>query len=457
MSTLEMIIIAIIAIALWVLYHKIFHVIYFHVVTALIREAVICIVIACFIVVGGKNLLSSIISPNNDSVEFLGTYVNTQKLEDPNLDCQIIISENQEDDSLLHISGLAFPGGNYSQHFDVDIPIPTENTFSVRDEPHGSTLTITYHPDSNTLTVEQTVESPETPIVYSGEYVDSETWQSVWMDQMDSQATESPSLFDEAEGENTRTWYSAYQPYFGTFVREDAGSDIPNPYYVITLTEGSDPNWLVVGLHQLSADNKELYQGHAEIFPTEEDTFSFSCDGREFVVQLLNINGILRMEVTEPNHSSGDTIDFAGLYLTQAEWEAFINTAPENEFVQDSGDNTVSSPETSQPELFWTGTYTCQSDGPDGIKSVTFTQIDDQSLSFSMKHTYADGRTDATSGIATIGTYNNGPYFASYEEEKILYFTLEHDSNTGKPIVTVSQVGIYPEQDLEYMGTYQKA
>lgn len=54
MSTLEMLVIAVLAIVLWILYHKIFDVIYFHAITALIREAVICIVIACFIVIGGK-------------------------------------------------------------------------------------------------------------------------------------------------------------------------------------------------------------------------------------------------------------------------------------------------------------------------------------------------------------------------------------------------------------------
>lgn len=302
------------------------------------------------------------------------------------------------------------------------------------------------------------MESPEPPIVYSGEYADSETWQNAWMDQMDSQATESPSLFDEAEdeGENTRTRYSAYQTYFGTFVREDAGFDLPNPYYIITLTEGSDPDWLVVGLHQFSADNQQLYQGKAELFPTEEDSFTFTCDGREFEVRILEAEGILRVEMTEPSHASGDTVDFAGLYLTQSEWEAAINATAQDESAQDSVDDATSSPDAAQQELSWTGSYTCESDGPDGTKSITFTQIDDQSLVFSMEHIYAEGRTDAISGTAIIGIYNNDPYFAAYEEKKILYFTLERDSNTGETIVTVSQIGIYPDQDLEYMGTYQK-
>lgn len=97
----------------------------------------------------------------------------------------------------------------------------------------------------------------------------------------------------------------------------------------------------------------------------------------------------------------------------------------------------------------WDGVYTCTSDGPDGSKTLTITQTSDSTLSISLYHLYADGREDSLDIVADVGTYNNGQYFASYEDEKRLYFTLADNST-----VDVSQLGIYPAIDLEFFGTY---
>ena len=97
----------------------------------------------------------------------------------------------------------------------------------------------------------------------------------------------------------------------------------------------------------------------------------------------------------------------------------------------------------------WDGVYTCASDGPDGTKTLTITQTTDFTLSISLYHLYADGREDTLDIVADIGTYNHDQYFASYTDIKTLYFSLLDDST-----VDVAQIGVYPDIDLEFFGTY---
>ncbi len=97
----------------------------------------------------------------------------------------------------------------------------------------------------------------------------------------------------------------------------------------------------------------------------------------------------------------------------------------------------------------WDGVYTCTSDGPDGTKTLIITQTTDSTLSISLYHLYADGREDTLDIVADIGTYNRDQYFASYTDTKTLYFELLDDST-----VDVAQIGVYPDIDLEFFGTY---
>lgn len=98
----------------------------------------------------------------------------------------------------------------------------------------------------------------------------------------------------------------------------------------------------------------------------------------------------------------------------------------------------------------WDGTYVCNNGGEDGTKTLTATK-NGNTLTFEISHTYGDGRSDFISGSADIGTYGNGSAFASYENEKILYFTWS--GNT----IEISQIGIYPDVDLEFSGLYTKS
>lgn len=106
--------------------------------------------------------------------------------------------------------------------------------------------------------------------------------------------------------------------------------------------------------------------------------------------------------------------------------------------------------------LTWDGIYSCNNGGDDGSKTLTITNADDHSFSFSMEHLYGDGHIESFSGTASIGTYNNGAYFASYERDKTLYFRLSEDPTNGEISIVVSQIGIYPDIDLEYDGCYIK-
>lgn len=106
--------------------------------------------------------------------------------------------------------------------------------------------------------------------------------------------------------------------------------------------------------------------------------------------------------------------------------------------------------------LTWDGTYKCDNGGNDGSKTLTITKVDDHSFSFSMEHLYGDGHMESFSGTANIGTYNNGAYFASYEQDKTLYFRLNEEPTNGEISIVISQIGIYPDIDLEYDGCYIK-
>ena len=66
MDGLQLILVLVIAVALWILYHKVFHVVYFNAIQGLFREAVICIIIAGIIVFGISGKIGDTLHPKEE-------------------------------------------------------------------------------------------------------------------------------------------------------------------------------------------------------------------------------------------------------------------------------------------------------------------------------------------------------------------------------------------------------
>ncbi len=180
MGGLQLILVLVIAVALWILYHKVFHVVYFNAIQGLFREAVICIIIAGIIVFGISGKIGDTLHPKEDPPDFLGTFYNLAYFDGNGFETTLTIQENEEDENELSVSGFAVQTNDtYAQNFDIRIPIPDGNTFTCYDEWHDSTLTISFNPDEQTLDVVQETTDPDTPTPYTGKYSNHDVWKNL--------------------------------------------------------------------------------------------------------------------------------------------------------------------------------------------------------------------------------------------------------------------------------------
>ena len=91
--------------------------------------------------------------------------------------------------------------------------------------------------------------------------------------------------------------------------------------------------------------------------------------------------------------------------------------------------------------LTWPGNYVCESDGEDGTKSMSISQINDQLLSIEMVHNYADGRVETYHVEALINANGSDMYYALSEW---FTFQLKIDETTGEKAIIVEQAVIIP-------------
>ena len=80
--------------ALWRLYHKIFNVVYFNAPVALLREFVICFVIACAIIAGVTSPIRSFLHPDKTE-KFCGVFFNTELLNGSEFNSSILQHEKR--------------------------------------------------------------------------------------------------------------------------------------------------------------------------------------------------------------------------------------------------------------------------------------------------------------------------------------------------------------------------
>lgn len=168
----------ILTVALWILYHKLFRVIYFDAITAVFREFVICLVIAILIVLGISRTIGSVLPQAEvPDPEYFGEYHNTWNLYGPW--CIITISGSETKDDYVCIKGEAEE--SYEQYFQVELPSSdiSENTISfyTSNSLGGSTITIIIDAENHSLEVTQETADAKVPDVYTGQYVDAETWE----------------------------------------------------------------------------------------------------------------------------------------------------------------------------------------------------------------------------------------------------------------------------------------
>ena len=233
----------------------------------------------------------------------------------------------------------------------------------------------------------------------------------------------------------------------------------------ISVTQVDDTLLSIKMIHNYADGQVDTYQTNAKI--EEYDPFSAHGESGEkslyFTLEMDIETREKTITISQLGIYPAIDLEYDGIYVKRQDnaldeiWENF-DTQRKDEISPDVPQDDIIENEAIEilPDLNWDGTYFCNNGGEDGTKILTIEKIDDTSLSVSMEHTYGDGHTDSFSGIASIGTYGNGAYFASYEEEKTLYFTLARDENSGEATVEVSQIGIYPAIDLEYDGIYTK-
>lgn len=369
MDTIKVILIVILAIALWVLYHNLFNVIYFDAITALFREIVICLLIAGFVVLKGCGAIEGAFQKDNSpKLDYLGSYYNLNLLNGSGTDAWIILTESESSKEKINISGYAYViKGNYSISFDEDIPIPTDNTFTYRDAEHGLTITGTINEKEKKLFVTQ--ESPSNIVdLYSGEYVDNDTWEGLLEERR--QAINAAEIAMEPNH-----WI---EEYFG---------------YYIPITEYYDEDkFILIDFNNWSTSsfNFILYQGgdmfakqHAIEIPyplgpevtgtieyeDAEDHISFSVlglsdDGRQ-IIEIANcsfpeyIGQFIAAPETsnEPSDPTTEETDVPSDIPAEPE-DFFENTDEFIEPVPEYSEPQVPNADIAEPAILWDGTYT---------------------------------------------------------------------------------------------------
>lgn len=424
MDGLQLILVLVIAVALWILYHKVFHVVYFNAIQGLFREAVICIIIAGIIVFGISGKIGDTLHPKEE-LPYLGIFHNLEYLNGSGFDTMLTISEGEKSGELL-IKGYSTPVNiNYVQSFEISISRPEGDSFTCDTGSYG-TLSITFDSKENTLTVTQEVPDISIPAPYTGTYVADDVW---WNDYSEERkaATEVAEVASEPNG-----WI---EEYFGSYVWTPfLDGEEYAPYMTIRLSAGLTS----VDFRLTAYDQDSNFMDYYIPYPRgpQEDAY----------IEYMSDSGLIAFEI-ELAENGMPSIEIKN--FPQSQLIGSYSIRPESFDVRLGKPGIL---------LKWDGTYVCNNGGEDGSKTLAVTQNGNTSLSIDMIHNYANGNIETYHAEAEIGAFGKGPYFAACtQDDKTLYFNLEVDPTSGEKVIQLDQLGIYPAIDLEYDGTYQVA
>lgn len=464
-------------IALWRLYHKMFHVMYFNAPVALIREFVICGAIAFVILSVILNPIISFLRPDKTK-QFCGTFYNTELLNGSGFDAYITIEKSEQIKGGIQVEGYAREiGKNTIYSLTRDIPCPDSKTFTFEgpgsDPIHGA-YTINYsikiNPKKGTLSVNEETDQAGIPTPFDGDYVDSDAWDKLQAKrqaaedaamkavkqeeaaeaeaQEESEAALAQKMTEEAEeaariraeqstavqremerraaeqiASTPNLWIS---DYFGVYVPSSlAEGEAPPTCHPIILDGGNDAYFAITGVV-----SRELQWTYG---PSWSIPYPLGPDVSTTHIEYSSSDGLIAFDVV------GQTAD----NRTIIEITSFPDAAYIGEYVQ--GEDLL-------PNLLqWDGTYVCERGGADGRKTITVRRNDDMTLSVSLYHLYGDGHEEYLDLTPQIGAYGNGEDFAF---ETDYSFTLQQDELTGVYSIALSQAYIYPDIDLKFDGVY---
>ena len=450
----------ILAIALTVvlmyLYHKLFTVVYVNALAGIIREIVVCFVLAVIILGTAFKLLGIELdskdseaanpsaqvqtsqSPNrqkpsqNPPVKsFYGTFHNMALLNNGVFDAFIIIGDSEWSQGGISVFGYAtVPGLNYMQGFNVDIPMPEGNTFTFRTDEIASTLTMTLHPDEYTLEIVQEPTTSDTETPFTGSYVDADTWNGL-EDQWRAVIERNEELA------KPNRWISDYAGSYilEAFVEGEEGAPYAR-FGIRTYSYGNtfrfSPAIWIGGEYGISRFDWTDYDIPFPLGIDDSKHIEYETDDGLIAFDVLDdkADGRHVIRVTACPYLKSTGVFVSGLEQVDS---GLLNYGR---------------------RLTWPGNYVCESGGEDGTKSISISQVNDQLLSIEMVHNYADGRVETYHAEAETNAYGHGEYAAEDHGDKQPYFTLLEDPDTGRKAVRVQQFGINLSIDQEFDGTY---
>ena len=249
----------------------------------------------------------------------------------------------------------------------------------------------------------------------------------------------------------------------GTYVCNNGGEDGSK---TLTVTQKGSTSLSIDMIHNYANGNIETYHAEAEIGAFGKGPYFAACTQDDktlyFNLEVDPTSGEKVIQLDQLGIYPAIDLEYDGTYQVADNYTA-SGVDPQESHVPSVNDeqNLLPSESVTNPsdtdanvqeseKKSWYGTYVCNNGGADGSKTLIITPNDDSTLQIQMSHTYGDGRVEKFECIAEIGTYSRGDDFASYEGQKTLYFTLELDR------IEVTQIGIYPDKDLEFDGTYSK-
>ena len=427
------------------LYHKCFTVVYVDALAGIVREIAVCFVLSVVIV----GIIGSVLGLDFDSKEskgdksssqellvkdFYGNFYNTALLHNGVFDTFLMIGDSEESRGDLHIFGHASAiTANYFQSFDIDIPMPTGNTFTCQSEVYQIALTITLHPEDHTLEIVQEPITSNGLTPFTGSYVDADTWKGL-EDQRRAAIERAETLA------RPNLWIRDYRGSYilETFVEGEEGA--PNTLFAINYYEDNSTTFrfstgVWVGGDTVIINDWYDWTYYSIPYPlgnNESKHIEYETDDGLIAFDVLDdkADGRHVIRVTAcPN------LKCTGVFVSDAEYL-------DSELLMYS------------KRLTWPGNYVCESGGEDGTKSISISQINDQLLSIEMVHNYADGRVETYHAEAELNTYGNRAYYAVSSGEKWIDFKLQENPDTGEKMVRVEQTGINLSKDPEFWGTY---
>lgn len=433
--------------ALWGLYHKIFNVVYFHAPVALLREFVICLVIACAIIAGVTSPIRSFLHPDKTE-QFCGVFFNTELLNGSEFNSSILIEKSDQVKGGIQITGFASKigvsdaaeVGEYDiDSFTQDIPCPDSNTFSFEVPRRDSTYeeytinyTIKINPKKETLSVVEETDRTDFPAPFTGDYVGSDAW-----DKLLPKRQAAENAITELYAPNT--WVS---DYFGVYLPRSfaEGTDQSNCLSIVLgPMDGEDaPEFL---LQCYSGSRLEWAGGNSFVIPYPQGA-NVPTTHIEYDCSDYSFQGLIAFD------AKGQTADGKKIIeITDFPIEWYIG-----EYVQVEGD--------PLPDLcLWDGTYICDENddyytyeggGIDTQKNITIRKIDDTTLSARLSCLDGDGYEQHLDITLQIEEFENQKRRASDGD---FSFLLYYDNFEGCYEISVSQSNFY---DMDFSGTYLK-